>query len=71
MSGKSAGAGRPAEDWRQQATMSLTRYAEVVGVGRNTAYDAARAGEIPIIKLRGRKLVPVAWVLRQLEGRAA
>ena len=47
MRDKSVGAGRPADDWRQQATMSLTLYAEVVGVGRNTAYDAARAGEIP------------------------
>jgi hypothetical protein len=40
-----------------------------MGVGRNTAYEAARAGEIPTIKIRGRILVCVPALLRQLEGR--
>jgi excisionase family DNA binding protein len=55
-------------EWRQRATLSIPEYAKIVGVGKNTAYAAANSGEIPIIKLQGRKLVPVPWLLRQLEG---
>jgi hypothetical protein len=59
--------GKP--EWRQRSTISIPEYARIVGIGKNTAYEAARAGEIVTIKLRGPKLVPVPWVLRQLEGR--
>jgi hypothetical protein len=57
-------------EWRQRSTISIPEYAKIVGIGKNTAYQAARAGEIAIIQLRGRKLVPVQWVLRQLDGRS-
>ena len=50
--------------------VSVPEYAAIMGIGRNTAYEAARAGEVPTIKLRGRILVPVAAILRQLEGTA-
>jgi excisionase family DNA binding protein len=56
-------------EWRQRTTISIPEYAKIVGVGKNTAYAAAKSGEIPVIKLQGRKLVPVPWLLRQLEGR--
>jgi Helix-turn-helix domain len=58
-----------AKDWRTRATITVPMYAEIMGVGRNTAYEAARAGEIPTLKIRGRVLVCVPALLRQLEGR--
>jgi hypothetical protein len=42
-----------------------------MGLGRNQAYDAAKAGTIPAIKIGNRWIVP-AWFVRQLEnGKAA
>ena len=52
--------------WRQRDTVSVPEYAEIVGVSRTTAYDAAREGTIPTIRLRRRIVVPVAAILRQL-----
>jgi excisionase family DNA binding protein len=56
-------------EWRTRATISVPEYAEIMGVGRNTAYEAARAGEIDTIKVRGRVLVCVPALVRKLEGR--
>jgi excisionase family DNA binding protein len=41
-------------------TMSITDAARKLGVGRNTAYEAARAGEIPTIRIGKKILVPLA-----------
>ena len=57
----------PAE-WRTRPTMSVDEYALVVGVSRSTAYAAVRAGEVPVIRVRRCIRVPVAAVIRQLEG---
>lgn len=53
-------------DWRSRPTITIPEYAKIVGVGRNTAYDAARAGEVPTIRVRGRILVSVPLLRRQL-----
>jgi hypothetical protein len=53
-------------DWRSRATVTVPQYAAIVGIGRNTAYEAARAGEVQTIKVRGRILVCVPALLRQL-----
>lgn len=37
---------------------SISEAAEILGIGRNTAYLAARTGEIPTIRIRNRLLVP-------------
>jgi hypothetical protein len=55
-------------DWRLRMTITIPEYARIVGVGRNTAYGAARAGEVTTIKVRGRILVCVPPLLRKLEG---
>ena len=55
-------------DWRSRATVTVPEYARIMGIGTTTAYDAARAGEIPTIRFRRRIVVPVAAVIRQLEG---
>jgi hypothetical protein len=56
-------------DWRRRMTISVPKYAQIVGIGRNTAYEAVRAGEVATIKVRGRIFVCVQPLLRQLEGR--
>ncbi len=58
-------------DWRQRTTITVPEYAALMGVGRNTAYEAARAGEIVTLRIRGRVLVSVPALLRMLEGPGA
>lgn len=41
------------------------------GLARNAAYDAAKAGDIPTIKIGGRIMVPVAPLAERLGLRAA
>ena len=50
-----------------RATLSVAEAGERLGVSRNLAYEAARRGEIPTIKIGGRILVPVAAFNRMLE----
>jgi hypothetical protein len=54
--------------WRDRATVSVDHYAAIVGVSRATAYAAVRAGEVATIRVRGRLLVCVPPLIRQLEG---
>ena len=54
--------------WRDRATVSVDQYAAIVGVSRATAYAAVRAGEVATIRVRGRVLVCVQPLIRQLDG---
>lgn len=47
-------------------TMSVTEAAKRLGVSRNLAYEAARRGDIPTIKIGKRLLVPIAALHRLL-----
>jgi hypothetical protein len=51
--------------------VTVPEYAAIVGIGRKTAYQAVRAGEVVVIRQRGRILVCVPTLLRQLEGQPA
>lgn len=51
----------------RKATYSIEEAAKVLGIGRTAAYEAARQGQIPILQIGGRKLVPVAALERMLE----
>jgi excisionase family DNA binding protein len=52
-------------------TYSIKEAARRLGIGRNSAYEAARRGDIPSIKIGRRLLVPRAALDRLLEsGRA-
>jgi excisionase family DNA binding protein len=53
---------------KKAATTSIPDAAERLGIGRNQAYEAAKRGEIPIIPVGRRKLVPIAWLERILNG---
>jgi hypothetical protein len=50
-------------------TESVPVFGEIVwGLGRNPSYEAAKAGVIPTIEVRGKKRVPVRVALRRLAG---
>ena len=46
-------------------TLSVEEVAEVLGIGRNSAYEAIRRGEIPALRL-GRRLVVPRQALERL-----
>jgi excisionase family DNA binding protein len=52
----------------QAKTITVTQASELLGVSRNAAYQAARAGEIPVIRIGRRLLVPRVALGRMLEG---
>ena len=54
----------------EKQTLTIDEAAKVLGVGRNKAYEAAKRGEIPTIKIGKRILVPRAALERMLQGAA-
>ena len=42
----------------ERQTLTVDEAAEILGIGRNSAYDAIRRGEIPAVRLGRRLLVP-------------
>ena len=50
------------------ATMTVEEAGHLLGIGRGLAYEAARRGELPVIRLGRRLLVPRAALLRLLEA---
>jgi excisionase family DNA binding protein len=54
------------EDWRDRVTMRVPEVARILDISRTTAYAAARAGDIPTIKLAGRLRVVVAGLRKKL-----
>ena len=49
-----------------KATITIEQTAEVLGLGRTAAYEAARRGELPTRRLGRRLLVPVPALLEWL-----
>ena len=49
-------------------TVSVEDAGKMLGIGRVSAYKAVRAGEIPVIKLGKRLLVPLTAINRMLDG---
>ena len=52
----------------KKLTISVGEAGQMLGISRNSAYKAVRAGEIPVIKLGNRLVVPLAAITRMLEG---
>ena len=46
--------------------MSVPEAGRIVGIARNAAYEAARRGEIPVIRFGGRLRVPIIALERML-----
>ncbi len=56
----------PPSDLEGRLTITVVEAARYYGIGKSAAYDAARRGEIPTLRLGSRLVVPVAAMLRQL-----
>jgi excisionase family DNA binding protein len=48
-------------------TLSIPEAGKVLGIGRSAAYEAARTGQLPIIRIVQHMLVPIAALERMLE----
>jgi excisionase family DNA binding protein len=48
-------------------TCSIEQAARILGVGRSTAYAAARDGSLPTLRISHRLLVPVSYLARVLQ----
>jgi excisionase family DNA binding protein len=49
-----------------RATITIEEAAELLGISRGSAYEAARSGELPTLPLGRRRLVPVPRLLSML-----
>jgi hypothetical protein len=54
------------DELRKRLTIDVPTAGEVLGVSRDNAYAAARAGSIPTLHVGRRLVVPVAAFLRTL-----
>ncbi len=50
----------------ERQTVTVEEAATILGVGRNKAYEAARSGEVPTIRIGKRLLVPLTALERLL-----
>jgi excisionase family DNA binding protein len=50
-------------------TITVPEAAERLGIGRNQGYEAARRGDIPVIRLGKRMVVPLAAFEAMLNAR--
>jgi len=53
---------------RERGAVSVTEAAHLLGIGRTSAYEAARLGTLPTVRVGARVLVPMAGLLRMLDG---
>ncbi|UFU06992.1 helix-turn-helix domain-containing protein [Ruania halotolerans] len=54
------------DEIRTRPTLSVEEAAQVLGIGRTTAYAAVKSGQVPTIRLGRRVRVPVRALLRLL-----
>ena len=57
-------------DPSQTPTVTVPEAAEVLGISRGVAYEAARTGELPTLRLGRRLVVPTARLLEMLGQRS-
>lgn len=55
-------------DLRSRPTVSVEEAAEVLSLGRASAYAAVRRGEIATVKIGRRLIVPTSSLLRMLDA---
>lgn len=53
----------------QRATVTVAEAASIIGIGRGLAYEMARTGRLPVVRLGRRIVVPKARLDALLEGR--
>jgi excisionase family DNA binding protein len=54
----------------ERRTVTVDEAAKMLGVGRNAAYRGVKSGDIPVIRVGKRLLVPLAALERILQGAA-
>ena len=54
----------------ERLTITVEEAGKLLGISRNSAFEAARRGEIPTVRLGRRILVPRKALERLLEGQA-
>ena len=54
------------DDLRQRPTITVQEYAAFIGVSKDTVYEAAARGELAVVRLGRRVLIPTAPVLLSL-----
>ena len=52
----------------ERLTLTISETATILGIGRQLAYDRVKAGEIPVLKIGRRLLVPKAALEKMLSG---
>ena len=55
---------------RERVTVSVEEAGQVLGLSRGAAYNAARRGDIPTLKIGKRLIVSTAQLLAMLDARA-
>ncbi|WP_104177656.1 helix-turn-helix domain-containing protein [Cryobacterium sp. Y50] len=56
------------DELRARPTLTVAEAAQVLGIGRNTAYIAVHTGDLPSLRIGGRVLIPTARLFALLEG---
>jgi excisionase family DNA binding protein len=54
----------------ERQTLKIEEAAKILGISRNTAYDAVKTGQLPTVKIGRRFLVPKAALERLLDSAA-
>lgn len=52
----------------ERKTLSVVEAGEALGIGRSAAYEAAKTGQLPTIRIGRRLVVPIALLDRMLKG---
>jgi excisionase family DNA binding protein len=52
----------------ERQTLKIEEAAKILGISRNTAYDAVKSGQLPTVKIGRRFLVPKAALARLLDS---
>jgi excisionase family DNA binding protein len=60
----------PTENWRSKATLTIPECARILGLTRSAAYDAARDGHLPCIRIGKRIRVLSAPLARMIDPAA-
>lgn len=47
--------------------LKIEEAARVLGIGRTTAYAAVKSGDIPTVRIGGRRFIPKPALMRMLE----
>ena len=54
----------------ERQTLKIEEAAKILGISRNTAYEAVKSGQLPTVKIGRRFLVPKAALARLLDSAA-